>query len=174
MWNFQGSWFLAIEFPRCVTQSSRISSGESLLCLEFPRVKDKLKNSRGFFRKVCPQPPCLDNFRNSPFHPAWHCPLRTWSGGHFLLRTGAGLFLLNKQNLLTLIWVGSLRVRFAVGIMLVRIMLETWNLELKGKVVSAIFLLVCFAWLNESAFETRKNVFYFILKALFVLEIIRF
>ena len=42
------------------------------------------------------------------------------------------------------------------------------------KVGSATFLQVCFVWLKESAFETRKNVFYFTLKALFVLEIIRF
>ena len=42
------------------------------------------------------------------------------------------------------------------------------------KVVSAMFLLVCFICLKESTFETRKNIFYFTLKALFVLEIIRF
>ena len=29
------------------------------------------------------------------------------------------------------------------------------------KVASAKFLLVSFVWLKESAFETRKNVFYF-------------
>ena len=38
------------------------------------------------------------------------------------------------------------------------------------KVVSATFLLVCFVSLKESTCETRKNVFYFSLKALFVLE----
>ena len=42
------------------------------------------------------------------------------------------------------------------------------------KVVSATFLLVCFACLKESTCETRKNVFYFTSKALFVLEIIKF
>ena len=42
----------------------------------------------------------------------------------------------------------------------------------KLKVVSATFLLVCFLYLKESTCETRKNVFYFISKALFVLEII--
>ena len=42
------------------------------------------------------------------------------------------------------------------------------------KVVSATFLLVCFLYLKESTCETRKNVFYFISKALFVLEIIKF
>ena len=42
------------------------------------------------------------------------------------------------------------------------------------KVVSAIFLLVCFLCLKESTIETRKNTFYFTLKALLVLEIINF
>ena len=42
------------------------------------------------------------------------------------------------------------------------------------KVVSATFLLVCFAFLKESTCETRKNVFYFTSKALLVLEIIKF
>ena len=42
------------------------------------------------------------------------------------------------------------------------------------KVVPATFLLVCFVCLKESICETRENAFYFILKALFVLEIIKF
>ena len=42
------------------------------------------------------------------------------------------------------------------------------------KLVSATFLLVCFLHLKESTCETKKNVFYFTLKALFVLEIIKF
>ena len=42
------------------------------------------------------------------------------------------------------------------------------------KVVSATFLLVCFLSLNESTCQTRKNVFCFALKALFVLEKIKF
>ena len=42
------------------------------------------------------------------------------------------------------------------------------------KVVSATFLLACFVCLKESTCETRKNVFYFTSKALFVLEIIKF
>ena len=41
------------------------------------------------------------------------------------------------------------------------------------KVVSATFLLVCFVSLKERNCETRKNVFYFTSKALFVLEIIK-
>ena len=42
------------------------------------------------------------------------------------------------------------------------------------KVVSATFVLVCFLSLNESTFQTRKNVFYFTSKALFVLDKIKF
>ena len=42
------------------------------------------------------------------------------------------------------------------------------------KVVSATLLLVCFLSLNESTCQTRENVFYFISKALFVLEKIKF
>ena len=42
------------------------------------------------------------------------------------------------------------------------------------KVVSATFLVVCFLRLKESTFETRKNIVYFTLKALFALEIIKF
>ena len=35
LWNFQGSWFLALEFPRDVTEIFRISRGGALFCLEF-------------------------------------------------------------------------------------------------------------------------------------------
>ena len=42
------------------------------------------------------------------------------------------------------------------------------------KVVSATFLFVYFICLKGSTCETRKNVFYFTSKALFVLEIIKF
>ena len=42
------------------------------------------------------------------------------------------------------------------------------------KVVFATFLPVYFVSLNEGACETSKNVFYFISKALFVVEIIKF
>ena len=42
------------------------------------------------------------------------------------------------------------------------------------KVVSATFVLVYFLSLNESTCQTRKNVFYFTSKALFVLEKIKF
>ena len=42
------------------------------------------------------------------------------------------------------------------------------------KVVSATFMLVYFLSLNKSTCQTRKNVFYFTSKALFVLEKIKF
>ena len=42
------------------------------------------------------------------------------------------------------------------------------------KVVSATFLLVSLLSVNESTYQTRKSVFYFTSKALFVLEKIKF
>ena len=39
MWKFHRYWFLTLKFPRGVTQFCRISRGESLFSLEFPRVK---------------------------------------------------------------------------------------------------------------------------------------
>ena len=42
------------------------------------------------------------------------------------------------------------------------------------KVVSTTFLLVCFLSLNECTCQTRENDFYFNLKALFILEKIKF
>ena len=42
------------------------------------------------------------------------------------------------------------------------------------KVVSTTFLIICFACLKESICEAKKNVFYFTLKAVFILEIIKF
>ena len=41
------------------------------------------------------------------------------------------------------------------------------------KVTFTTFLLVCFLSLNESTYQTRKNIFYFTSKALFVLQKIR-
>ena len=46
--------------------------------------------------------------------------------------------------------------------------------ELCLKVVSTTFLLVCFLSLKKSTCQTRKNVFYFTSKALFVLQKIKF
>ena len=45
-----------------------------------------------------------------------------------------------------------------------------YHFTVPSKVASFIFLLVCFVCLKESTFEIRKNVFYFTLKALFVLD----
>ena len=42
------------------------------------------------------------------------------------------------------------------------------------KVVFTTFLLICFVCLKEGTCETRKNVFYFTSKALFIFEIIKF
>ena len=42
------------------------------------------------------------------------------------------------------------------------------------KVVSATFFLVCFVYLKENTYETRKSVFYFTSKTLFILEIVKF
>ena len=42
------------------------------------------------------------------------------------------------------------------------------------RVVSATFLLVCFLCLKKSTCETRKSVFYFTSKALFIFEVIKF
>ena len=56
----------------------------------------------------------------------------------------------------------------------VSIALREASIKLSLKVVSTTFLLVCFVCLKESTCETRKNVFYFTLKALFILEIIKF
>ena len=50
----------------------------------------------------------------------------------------------------------------------------TRNCNSHLKVVSATFFLVCFVNLKESTCETRENAFYFILKALFAFEIIKF
>ena len=44
----------------------------------------------------------------------------------------------------------------------------------KLKVVSTTFLLVCFLSLNKNTCQSRKNVFYFTSKALFVHEKIKF
>ena len=47
-----------------------------------------------------------------------------------------------------------------------------WENIFKGCV--CYILLDCFVCLKESSCETRKNVFYFTLKALFIFEIIKF
>ena len=47
-------------------------------------------------------------------------------------------------------------------------------LALLLKVVSTTFSLIFFVYLKKSSLETKKNNFYFTLKTLFVLEIIKF
>ena len=39
MWNFHGSWFLTLEYPKGVTQFYGISRGENLFSPEFLKVK---------------------------------------------------------------------------------------------------------------------------------------
>ena len=39
VWNFQGSWLLALEFPGDLTQFCGISRGGALFCIQFPRGK---------------------------------------------------------------------------------------------------------------------------------------
>ena len=55
-----------------------------------------------------------------------------------------------------------------------RVSFKTIVIVVYLKVVSTTLLLVCFLHLTESTCETKKNVFYFTLKTLFVLEIIKF
>ena len=65
--------------------------------------------------------------------------------------------------------------RFSSWLLVWTIMIYEYRLyNMKSKVVSATFLLVCFVFLKEKTCETRKNVFYFTLKALFILEMIKF
>ena len=47
MWNFQGSWFLVLEFARDVTQFCTISRAGALFYLEFPGVKYINKKFQG-------------------------------------------------------------------------------------------------------------------------------
>ena len=56
MWNFQGTWFLALEFSSDLTRFCRMSMGGALFYLDFPGVK-KWNIPHGVFKKVCPQPP---------------------------------------------------------------------------------------------------------------------
>ena len=65
-------------------------------------------------------------------------------------------------------------VPFSLNLFACLICKEKVNGVTNLKVVSATFLVVCFSSLNESTCQTRKNVFYFTPKALFVLEKIKF
>ena len=75
MWNFQGSLFLALEFPRNLTQFCGICiAWLSFFCLEFlGGVKQKIKIQGGIQKPISsnphtpppPLPPRLDFFWNS-------------------------------------------------------------------------------------------------------------
>ena len=66
MWNFQGSFFLALEFPRDLTQFCGISR-DWTFCLEFLGIKKTHEKFLGDIQKVYPQPPLFGFFWNSPF-----------------------------------------------------------------------------------------------------------
>ena len=53
MWNFQWSWFLALEFSRDLLQFCRISRGGALLYLDFPGVKNKISQWYVLNAPVC-------------------------------------------------------------------------------------------------------------------------
>ena len=53
MWNFQWSWFLALEFSRDLLQFCRISRGGALLYLGFPWVKNKISQWYVLNAPVC-------------------------------------------------------------------------------------------------------------------------
>ena len=46
MWDFQGSWFLALEVSRDLTQFCGISRGGALLCLEFLNLLENYLTNR--------------------------------------------------------------------------------------------------------------------------------
>ena len=56
VWNFQGTWFLALIFSRDLTQFCRIFRGEALFYLEFPGVKNEIFHRR-FSKKYALNPP---------------------------------------------------------------------------------------------------------------------
>ena len=90
------------------------------------------------------------------------------------------LFLLLSYTSLTrkFIAFGYIAKHFAIAFLTFLFLIPSAVFGRTGKCflkdVSATFLLVCFICLNENTCETRKNIFYFISKALFVLEIIKF
>ena len=57
MRNFQGSLFLALEFPKDLTQLCGISRGWSLFCLVVPGEKKKNEKLQGGFKIYPPPPP---------------------------------------------------------------------------------------------------------------------
>ena len=76
IWNFLGSLFLALEFPRDLIQFCGISRGWVLFCLEFPGVSKRLKKSRGFSKKHILSQPRLDFFWNSTIKIYWKLKIK--------------------------------------------------------------------------------------------------
>ena len=66
MWNFQGSLFLALEFPRDLTQFCGLSRVELCFAQNFRGYSKKMKNSKGVFKKIFPQPPLFGFFLEQP------------------------------------------------------------------------------------------------------------
>ena len=66
MLNFHGSWFLALGFPRDLTQFCGISWGAALLCLQFPEVKLKKEKFQGGFKKIMSSTPPVWFFLEKP------------------------------------------------------------------------------------------------------------
>ena len=63
--NFHDSWFLTLEFLRCVTQFYK--GKEKFVLSRFPKGKvTKLKDARFLFKKVSPQYPLFGFSWNSP------------------------------------------------------------------------------------------------------------
>ena len=73
IWNFHGSWFLTLEFPRCVAPLSGISRGEALFSPEFPEVKMANLKILGFFKKNLPStsPHLLFGYHDKKFPKLW-------------------------------------------------------------------------------------------------------
>ena len=67
VWNFHGSWFLALDIPMAVTQFGGISRGEASFCLEFSRFKWHIYTfQESFSKEYVLNTPCLCLLRNSP------------------------------------------------------------------------------------------------------------
>lgn len=61
MWNFPGSWFLALESPRNLTKIWNFQ-GWNFVWLEFPCVKQKKQKTPGWFSKKYVLNPPLSMF----------------------------------------------------------------------------------------------------------------
>ena len=82
-------------------------------------------------------------------------------------------FKMHHRNIQSLA-IGLFKIKNDLSVTMMNDIFQPRAVSYNLKVVSATFLLVCFLRLKGSTCETRKNVFYFTSKALFVLEIIKF